>query len=125
MREEVIVLQVREAIERVALDPAIADAMIAGLEEDRANRFEPVTLFVSEAKYASELLAEGNPEKNRDFLKKIGSNLQMAEKSLAVEFNPLWKILPNRNPSHLVLKAPNHPNRKLAEREGFEPSVRI
>jgi hypothetical protein len=35
------------------------------------------------------LFAEGNSEQKRDFLKKIGSNFQMVDKSLALEFkNP-------------------------------------
>jgi len=33
------------------------------------------------------LLPGGNPEQKRDFLKKIGSNLRMAEKALSVDFN--------------------------------------
>jgi hypothetical protein len=45
------------------------------------------------AKNATFLLAEGNQEKNRDFLKKIGSNFQVAEKSLSVEFKNPWKLL--------------------------------
>jgi len=43
------------------------------------------------------MLVEGNGEKNRDFLKKIGSNFQMAEKSLAVEFKNLWNLLAEFN----------------------------
>ena len=39
-------------------------------ERNRANRFEPVIRFVSEAKQATFLLAEGNAEGKRDFLKK-------------------------------------------------------
>jgi hypothetical protein len=34
------------------------------------NRFEPAIQFVLEAKQATFMLAEGNGEKNRDFLKK-------------------------------------------------------
>jgi hypothetical protein len=43
-------------------------------------------LVWSEDRNATFLLAEGNPEKNRDFLKKIGSNFHVVEKSLTVEF---------------------------------------
>jgi len=45
------------------------------------------------------LLAEGNQEKKRDFLKKIGSNFQMADKSLAVEFKKPWNLLAEFNPA--------------------------
>jgi hypothetical protein len=39
-------------------------------EHNRLNRFEPAIRFILEAKQATILLAEGNQEKNRDFLKK-------------------------------------------------------
>ena len=61
------------------------------------NRFEPAIQFVLEAKQATFLLAEGNHEKNRDFLKKIGSNFQVAEKTLAVEFKYPWNLLAEFN----------------------------
>ena len=66
-------------------------------EHNRQNRFEPAIRFILEAKQATILLAEGNQEKNRDFLKKIGSNFQMAEKSLAVEFKKPWNLLAEFN----------------------------
>ena len=66
-------------------------------EHNRTNRFEPAIQFVLKAKQATFLLAEGNHEKNRDFLKKIGSNFQMAEKSLAVEFKKPWNLLAEFN----------------------------
>jgi len=66
-------------------------------ERNRQNRFEPAIQFVSEAKQATILLAEGNWEKNRDFLKKIGSNFHVADKSLAVEFKKPWNLLAEFN----------------------------
>ena len=70
---------------------------LEALEDNRRNRFEPVIQFVNEAKQATFLLAEGNLEKRRDFLKKIGSNLQVADKSLAVEFKNPWNPLAKFN----------------------------
>ena len=70
---------------------------LEALEENRANRFEPAIQFVQEAKNATILLAERNPEKNRDFLRKIGSNFHVAEKSLSVEFKSPWKIVADFN----------------------------
>ena len=66
-------------------------------EDNRQKRFEPAIQFVLEAKQATFLLAEKNSEKNRDFLKKIGSNLQVAEKSLVVEFKKPWNLLAEFN----------------------------
>jgi hypothetical protein len=59
---------------------------LEALKRNEQNRFEPVIRFVSEAKMATSLLAEGTREEKRDFLKKIGSNLRVADKRLAVEF---------------------------------------
>ena len=70
---------------------------LEAFEHNRTNRFEPAIQFVLEAKQATFLLAEGNHEKNRDFLKKIGSNFQMAEKSLSVEFKKPWNLLAEFN----------------------------
>ena len=61
--------------------------------QNRLNRFEPAIAFIKEAKQATILLAEGNSEQKRDFLKKIGSNFQMANKSLSVEFIKPWNLL--------------------------------
>jgi hypothetical protein len=70
---------------------------LEAFEHNRQNRFEPPIRFVLEAKDATFLLAEGNQEKKRDFLKKIGSNFQVADKSLAVEFKNPWNLLADFN----------------------------
>jgi len=70
---------------------------LEAFEHNRQNRFEPAIRFISEAKQATILLAEGNSEQKRDFLKKIGSNFQMAEKSLVVEFKKPWILLAEFN----------------------------
>jgi DNA invertase Pin-like site-specific DNA recombinase len=70
---------------------------LEAFEHNRQNRFEPAIAFIKEAKNATFLLAEGNAEQKRDFLKKIGSNFQMADKSLAVEFRKPWNLLAEFN----------------------------
>ena len=68
---------------------------LEAVERNRQNRFEPAMQFVLEAKMATYLLADGNSEKERHFLKKIGLTLQLADKSLAVELRKLgiyWPI---------------------------------
>ena len=70
---------------------------LEAFERNRKNRFEPAIAFIKEAKDATFLLAEGNSEQKRDFLKKIGSNFLMAEKSLAVEFKKPWNLLAEFN----------------------------
>jgi hypothetical protein len=67
------------------------EGTIGVVEENHRN------LFVPEAKSAANLLAEGDQEKNRDFLKKIGSSLTVAEKRLSVELKNPWKIVAEFN----------------------------
>src|SRR5208282_1716188 len=60
------------------------------------------------------------------FSKKIGSNLQVAEKLLTVEFKNPWNLLAefNSDPTyHPRASARKTVRIKLAEREGFEPSI--
>lgn len=74
-------------------------------ERNRQNRFEPAKRFILDAKMGTVLLAEGNSEQKRDFLKKIGSNFQMAEKSLAVEFKKPWNLLAEFNSAPMTKHA--------------------
>ena len=93
---------------------------LEAFERNRANRFEPAIQFVLEAKDATVLLAEGNREKNRDFLKKIGSNFQVAEKSLRVEFKNHWNLLAefNSDPTTIVARQRGNPLESNWRREG-------
>ncbi len=78
---------------------------LEAFEHNRQNRFEPAIAFIKEAKQATFLLAGGNSEQKRDFLKKIGSNFQMAEKSLAVEFKKPWNLLAEFNSAPITKTA--------------------
>jgi superfamily II helicase len=93
---------------------------LEAFEQNRKNRFEPAIRFVLEAKDATILLAEGNSEKKRDFLKKIGSNLQVAEKSLAVEFKNPWNLLAEFNSARATNLAAcgENPQKVFWRREG-------
>ena len=74
---------------------------LEAFERNRQNRFEPAKRFILDAKMGTVLLAEGNSEQKRDFLKKIGSNFQMAEKSLSVEFKKPWNLLAEFNSAQI------------------------
>ena len=74
---------------------------------NRRNRFEPVSQFVSEAKYGAKLLVDGKPDQKRDFLKKIGSNLRVAEKTLSVEFKNPWQFVADFNSTRASARADN------------------
>lgn len=99
---------------------------LEAFEHNRRNRFEPAIQFVLAAKQATFLLAEGNLEKKRDFLKKIGSNFQMADKSLAVEFKKPWNLLADFNSDSTTSTARQRkicPKSKWRRGGGFEPTI--
>jgi len=56
------------------------------------NRFELAINFIKEANQAENIAVQENPVAGRDFLKKIGSNFRIAERTLACDFKNLWKI---------------------------------
>ena len=90
------------------------------VEQNRKNRFEPAIQFVLEAKQATFLLSTGNQEQKRDFLRKIGSNLNLADKRLAVEFKNQWKILAefNSDPASSGVPQCNFSQKSKWRREG-------
>jgi len=56
------------------------------------NRFELVINFRKEANQAEKYAQQENPERIRDFLKKIGSNFRIANRTLVLDFVPAFKI---------------------------------
>ena len=66
-------------------------------EQKSNNRFELATKFIQASKEAKIIALQENPERIRDFLKKIGSNFRIAEQTLNFDFKNAWKILDNFN----------------------------
>ena len=56
------------------------------------NRFELMINFIKEANQAENIAQQENPVAGRDFLKKIGSNFRIAERSLSFSPQPAWRI---------------------------------
>lgn len=78
---------------------------LEAFEQARANRFEPSLAFVNEAKNAAFLLVQKDRDKNRDFLRKLDSNLHVAEQALTVEFNNPWKYVADFNATAITTLA--------------------
>ncbi len=66
---------------------------LAKLESDTTNRFEPAEEFISGLKRATFLASQGTVEEKRDFLKKHGSNFQLRDQTVSVDFVNPWKIV--------------------------------
>ena len=56
------------------------------------NRFELAINFIKEANQAEKYAQQENPERIRDFLKKIGSNFRIADRTLVLDFKNAFKI---------------------------------
>ncbi len=55
------------------------------------NRFELAITFLKDANQAEKYAQQENPERIRDFLKKIGSNFRIADRTLVLDFIPAFK----------------------------------
>ena len=56
------------------------------------NRFEPLINFLKATNQAEKIALQENPERIRDFLKKIGSNFRIADRTLVLDFKNSFKI---------------------------------
>ncbi len=70
---------------------------ITKLTTEKTGWFEPAIAFINEAKQAKILTNGENPERSRDFLQKVGSNLCITDKTLSLEFKNPWKTLVDFN----------------------------
>ena len=66
---------------------------LAASVKNRATRFEPAISFVLDLKTAKKLVLDGNRERQRDFLKKVGSNLQLVNRTLRFVPRHAWKTV--------------------------------
>ena len=72
---------------------------LKAFEQKSHNRFELAIQFIKEANQAQNIALQKNPERIRDFLKKIGSNFQISDRTLFFDFKNAWKILADFNSS--------------------------
>ena len=54
--------------------------------------------FINTVKQAEIIALQENPEQGRDFLKKIGSNFRIADRTLFLDFKNAFKILAEAEP---------------------------
>src|SRR3989339_562009 len=63
---------------------------IVSFERKSNNRFELAAKFINSVKQAEIIALQENPEQGRDFLKKIGSNFRIAERTLSFPLKNAW-----------------------------------
>ena len=66
---------------------------LTAFEQKSDNRFEPAIKFINSLKQSKIAALQENRERSRDFLKKIGSNLQILERKLFFDFKNPYKIV--------------------------------
>jgi len=66
---------------------------IQSFELKSNNRFELAIAFLKDANQAEKYAQQENPVAGRDFLKKIGSNFRIADRTLACDFKNAFKIV--------------------------------
>jgi site-specific DNA recombinase len=67
----------------------------AAFERRRETRFEPVIQFVNRLKEANFVASSSDAAQKRDFLKTIGSNLKIVNRTLRFEPRNAWKTVVN------------------------------
>ncbi len=72
------------------------------------NRFELAINFIKEANQAEKYAQQENPERIRDFLKKIGSNFRIADRTLACDFKNAFKIAEKYHAEALCAEATSY-----------------
>src|SRR4030043_2063705 len=76
-------------------------------ERKSNNRFELLIAFLKEANQAEKYAQQENPERIRDFLKKIGSNFRIVDRTLACDFKNAFKIAEKYHAEALCAEASN------------------
>ena len=70
----------------------VLEEKISAFGRKSNNRFELAIAFLKDANQAEKYAQQENPERIRDFLKKIGSNFRIADRTLACDFKNAFKI---------------------------------
>ncbi len=80
---------------------------IQSFERKSNNRFELAIAFLKDANQAEKYAQQENPVAGRDFLKKIGSNFRIADRTLACDFKNAFKIAEKYHAEALCAEASN------------------
>lgn len=72
------------------------------------NRFELAIALLKDASLAEKYAQQENPERIRDFLKKIGSNFRIADRTLILDFKNAFKIAEKYHAEALCAEATSY-----------------
>ena len=88
----------REAKNKLVNQKQLLKDKLTAFEQKSNNRFELAAKFINTVKQAEIIALQENPERGRDFLKKIGSNFRLSGQKLFCDFKNPFKILAEASP---------------------------
>jgi site-specific DNA recombinase len=125
----------RPAKEKIVHQKSGIQGDIVRFQETHETWLEPLGQFISSLSEAKLQATSENPEEKAEFLKKLGSNLTICNRTLNVEFKKPWKItekhgrLAHNEPSApqcgALVGGEHHHVPQIAERAGFEPALQV
>ena len=80
----------REVKNKLVNQKQLLKDKLTAFEQKSNNRFELAAKFINTVKQAEIIALQENPEQGRDFLKKIGSNFRIAERTLSFPLKNAW-----------------------------------
>ena len=88
----------REAKNKLVNQKQLLKDKMTAFEQKSNNRFELAAKFINTVKQAEIIALQENPERGRDFLKKIGSNFRLSGQKLFLDFKNPFKITAEAEP---------------------------
>ena len=88
----------REAKNKLVNQKQLLKDKLTAFEQKSNIRFELAAKFINTVKQAEIIALQENPERGRDFLKKIGSNFRLSGQKLFCDFKNPFKILAEAEP---------------------------
>ena len=85
----------QEAKNKLINQKQVLKDKLSAFEQKSNNRFELAARCVKDANQAKIIASKENPERIRDFLKKIGSNFQIQNQNISFSPRGAWQILSN------------------------------
>ncbi len=100
----------RESKNKLINQKQVLKDKLNAFEQKSNNRFELALDFIKTSKEAKIIALQENPERIRDFLKKIGSNFRISQQNLHFDFKNAWKMLEKVTDPALAGEAANPQN---------------
>jgi DNA invertase Pin-like site-specific DNA recombinase len=86
----------RSAKNKLISEKEVLTSSLTAFEHNRSIPFEPAIRFIKATKQARILATEGNPDEQRDFLRKAASNFSLRDRTLDYELRKPFQLVANQ-----------------------------